>query len=98
MTMKEISRKYEATLNELRKAKADEIRQYLKDNNLNYDVKRLSDGVCGRLSVEIPRLIEFGLVEVRFYPYKKNGGLSERASGMIFTSDELSETFVGLNR
>lgn len=91
MTLVDISREYSAKLNEIRREHEQRLREYLKENNLDGRVVRISDGKEGRL--EADRYSDAMLYHISFYPIKKDGELSTRSDGYILSGTDLTEQF-----
>ena len=77
--LKNIFDTYKEKISEVRKDYKTAVEDFLKREGLSGDVYN-KDGKRGRLIVE-PHYNEY---EIRFYSYKKNGELSQKASDYIW--------------
>lgn len=77
--LKNIYKAYCEKFSEVRKEYKTAVEDYLKQEGLSGDVYN-KDGKLGRLVVDMYN----GEYEIRFYSYKKNGELSQKASGYIW--------------
>lgn len=67
-----------------------DLKEALKESELDGLVRRKSDGRLGWLGI---RLASSYVPELVFYPRTKTGGMSLKADGYVFDSDDIRDAY-----